>query len=88
MSARIDRSWTASVEPNLTAIGEVDHLAILPLVERVSPMPQLQGEPGVSYLLRVGRTTLLFDTGLNRRGRDPFGSRPERRRPAHGPPAA
>ena len=66
-SSRIERSWTAAVEPRLSAIGEVDDLTIVPLVERLSPTSQLRGEPGVSYLLRAGQTTLLFDTALNRR---------------------
>jgi len=66
-SSRIERSWTAAVEPKLSAIGEVDDLTIVPLVERLSPTSQLRGEPGVSYLLRAGGTTLLFDTALNRR---------------------
>ena len=64
---RIERSWTTAVERKLDAIGEVDDLMVVPLVERLTPMQQLLGEPGVSYLLRAGKTTLLFDTGLNRR---------------------
>jgi 7,8-dihydropterin-6-yl-methyl-4-(beta-D-ribofuranosyl)aminobenzene 5'-phosphate synthase len=68
-TSRIERSWLADVEPMLTAIGEVDQLAILPLVERLVSVEGLVGEPGVSYLLRAGTTTLLFDSGLNRRGR-------------------
>jgi 7,8-dihydropterin-6-yl-methyl-4-(beta-D-ribofuranosyl)aminobenzene 5'-phosphate synthase len=46
----------------------VDELSILPVVERLVPSEPLVGEPGVSYLLRAGQTTFLFDSGLNRRG--------------------
>jgi len=66
--ARVERSWLAQVEPKLTSIGEVDELSILPLVERLVPSDPLAGEAGVSYLVRAGGTTLLFDAGFNRKG--------------------
>jgi 7,8-dihydropterin-6-yl-methyl-4-(beta-D-ribofuranosyl)aminobenzene 5'-phosphate synthase len=65
--SRIEHSWLTDVAPKLTSIGEVDRLSILPLVERLVPSDGLTGEPGVSYLLRAGATTLLFDSGLNLR---------------------
>jgi hypothetical protein len=60
---RIERSWVTEVAPKLTSIGEVDQLSIILLVERLVPLERLLGEPGVSYLLRAGPTTLLFDSG-------------------------
>jgi 7,8-dihydropterin-6-yl-methyl-4-(beta-D-ribofuranosyl)aminobenzene 5'-phosphate synthase len=63
------------VAPRLTQIGEVDEVSILPLVERLVPEDlqhrgeRLRGEPGVSYLIRAGKTTLLFDVGFNPRAR-------------------
>jgi 7,8-dihydropterin-6-yl-methyl-4-(beta-D-ribofuranosyl)aminobenzene 5'-phosphate synthase len=66
--SRIERSWLAPAEPKLMPIGEVDRLSILPLVERLVPSEELKGEAGVCYLVRAGRTTLLFDSGLNMRG--------------------
>jgi len=63
------------VAPRLTQIGEVDWVSILPLVERLVPESpegfgtRLGGEPGVAYLIRTDRTTLLFDVGLNPRAR-------------------
>ena len=66
--SRVERSWLPQVESKLTSIGEVDELSILPVVERLVPSESLMGEPGVSYLLRAGATTLLFDCGLNRKG--------------------
>ena len=66
--SRIERSWMPEVDSKLTSIGEVDQVSILPLVERLAPSESLFGEPGVSYLLRAGQTTLLFDAGLNRKG--------------------
>jgi 7,8-dihydropterin-6-yl-methyl-4-(beta-D-ribofuranosyl)aminobenzene 5'-phosphate synthase len=68
-----DRAWARQVEPRLTQLGEVDQVTILPVVERLTregPLSdRLRGEPGVSYLVRAGGTTLLFDTGFNMRGR-------------------
>jgi 7,8-dihydropterin-6-yl-methyl-4-(beta-D-ribofuranosyl)aminobenzene 5'-phosphate synthase len=55
--------------PKLNSIGEVDQLTIMPLVERLTSAEQLAGEPGVAYLVRAGNTTLLFDSGLNPRGK-------------------
>lgn len=67
--ARIEASWLRQVEPRLSSIGEVDQLTIVPLVERLVTSSQLTGELGLSYLLDTGQTRLLFDSGLNARGR-------------------
>ncbi len=55
---RLERSWLRAVGPKLSAIGEVEHLSILPLVERLVPDGDLEGEPGVAYLVRADGTTL------------------------------
>lgn len=60
---RIERAWLVDI----AAIGEVDELSIVPVVERLASRAELQGEPGVSYVLRAGSTRLLFGTGLNAR---------------------
>ena len=65
-AARADRSWPAQVGAGLRALGEVDEVSILPLVERLTPDGSgLAGEPGVSYLVRAGGTRVLFDSGLS-----------------------
>jgi 7,8-dihydropterin-6-yl-methyl-4-(beta-D-ribofuranosyl)aminobenzene 5'-phosphate synthase len=71
-TAGADRSWAAQVDRRLTDLGEVDEVSILPLVERLTPGDggPLRGEPGLSYLIRAGGSTLVFDTGLNLRGAD------------------
>lgn len=66
---RLERSWLGAVGPKLSSIGEVEHLSILPLVERLVPGAELDGEPGVCYLVRADGTTLLFDAGFNQRHR-------------------
>jgi 7,8-dihydropterin-6-yl-methyl-4-(beta-D-ribofuranosyl)aminobenzene 5'-phosphate synthase len=66
--AAADRAWTVPVERRLSDLGEVDEVTILPLVERLTAGDQLHGEAGLSYLVRAGAGTLLFDTGLNLRG--------------------
>ena len=71
-TAGADRAWATQVERRLTDLGEVDELTILPLVERLvaGDGAPSQGEPGLSYLVRAGGGTLVFDTGLNLRGAD------------------
>jgi 7,8-dihydropterin-6-yl-methyl-4-(beta-D-ribofuranosyl)aminobenzene 5'-phosphate synthase len=66
---RLESSSLEAVSQSLSAIGEVEHLSILPLVERLVPGGGLEGEPGVSYLLRADGTNLLFDAGFNPRHR-------------------
>jgi len=60
-----DHAWHRQVEPRLTDIGEVESVSILPLVERLTLGGALQGEAGVSYLVRAGGTRVLFDSGLS-----------------------
>lgn len=70
--AAADRDWQRRVESRLRDIGEVDEVTVRPLVERLTigdpRHSRLRGEAGLSYLVRAGDTTLLFDTGLNLRG--------------------
>lgn len=72
--AAADRDWQGRVESRLSDIGEVDEVTIRPLVERLTigdaRHSRLRGEPGLSYLVQAGDTTILFDTGLNLRGDD------------------
>jgi hypothetical protein len=67
-------SWLAHTASKLNSVGEVEQVSILPLVEHLTSSHEYRGEPGVSYLLRADRTTLLFDAGLNARGKDPIGA--------------
>ena len=72
--AAADRDWQGRVESRLRDLGEVDDVTILPLVERQTignpHSSRLRGEAGLSYLVRAGDTTLVFDTGLNLRADD------------------
>ena len=40
---RLERSWLQGVDQRLSAIGEVERVSILPLVERLSPDDKLVG---------------------------------------------
>ena len=65
-AARADRCWPVQIEAGLRDVGEVDELSVLPLVERLTREGSgLAGEPGVSYLVRAGRSQVLFDSGLS-----------------------
>jgi 7,8-dihydropterin-6-yl-methyl-4-(beta-D-ribofuranosyl)aminobenzene 5'-phosphate synthase len=63
--AEVRRRLADTTYQRLGDLGSVDTLCVLPLVDRRAGRPGLRGEPGVSYLIRAGRETLLFDTGLN-----------------------
>lgn len=67
----VDRAWTATPAAGLADFGATRRLEILPLVDWSVAAPGLQGEAGVSYLIRTDRNTILFDVGLNARGSDP-----------------
>src|SRR5215472_1272050 len=46
----------------------VKSLEVLPLIDWYAARVDLEMESGVSYLVRAGDTTILFDLGLNRKG--------------------
>ncbi|HEY81519.1 MAG TPA: MBL fold metallo-hydrolase [Caldilineae bacterium] len=69
---RAEAVWEASRFPKLDDVGAVKRLSILPLIDWYAADPDyLEGEPGVSYLIRADDVTILFDLGLNRRGEHP-----------------
>ena len=68
---RADEAWAAARYPKLEAVGAVKHLTILPLIDWYTARDDLIGEPGVSYLVRAGDTTILFDLGYNMQNEHP-----------------
>lgn len=67
----VETEWRAYKPPQITNLGATNTLAILPLVNWHTAQDQLQGEMGVSYLIRTDAETVLFDVGQNTRGTDP-----------------
>jgi 7,8-dihydropterin-6-yl-methyl-4-(beta-D-ribofuranosyl)aminobenzene 5'-phosphate synthase len=63
---RAEQVWAMSRYPVMEDIGSVKQLSILPLIDWYTASDDLEGEPGVSYLIRADDTTILFDMGLNR----------------------
>jgi 7,8-dihydropterin-6-yl-methyl-4-(beta-D-ribofuranosyl)aminobenzene 5'-phosphate synthase len=61
---RAGKHIVSELDARLADLGEVEGLSVLPLVERHTLHGGLRGEPGVSYLVRAGGLTVLFDTGL------------------------
>lgn len=66
-----DLAWARSYHVPLQDVGTVESLTILPLIDFYPARPHLKGEPGVSYLIRAGETTILFDVGFNPRALHP-----------------
>ncbi len=52
-------------------LGATSSLVVLPLVERNAVSPLYASEPGVSYLVKTDRNTILFDVGANANGEEP-----------------
>ncbi len=63
--------WRASQYPKMGDIGSVKRLSILPLIDWYTASDDLEGEAGVSYLIRADDTTILFDMGLNKNQEHP-----------------
>jgi 7,8-dihydropterin-6-yl-methyl-4-(beta-D-ribofuranosyl)aminobenzene 5'-phosphate synthase len=71
---RADRIWFESRYLKLQGLGAVKKLTIIPLIDFYTSEHngrQLQGEPGVSYLVRADDTTILMDVGYNLRDEHP-----------------
>jgi 7,8-dihydropterin-6-yl-methyl-4-(beta-D-ribofuranosyl)aminobenzene 5'-phosphate synthase len=56
----------------LDSAGSVPFLRLLPLVDAAASRAGLAKEGGVSYLVDAGDARVLFDLGLNKRGRNPW----------------
>jgi 7,8-dihydropterin-6-yl-methyl-4-(beta-D-ribofuranosyl)aminobenzene 5'-phosphate synthase len=69
--AEVERLWAEPAPPTITEPSSVTSLSVLPLVDYYAAGDDLVGEPGVSYLVRAGDTTVLFDVGLNHKKASP-----------------
>ena len=63
-----DAAWAAARPAGLTGIGSVARLRVLPLVEADAVSDDLRRGIGVSYLVRAGDETILFDVAGNPAG--------------------
>jgi 7,8-dihydropterin-6-yl-methyl-4-(beta-D-ribofuranosyl)aminobenzene 5'-phosphate synthase len=66
-----ERLWNDYVPRPFEHPATVKTLSVLPLVDFYTRDGSLQGEAGVSYLVKADDTTILFDVGLNRKGASP-----------------
>ncbi len=55
----------------LSGIGQVDSLTVIPLVDFYAVDNSYKTEEGVSYLIKAGSSTILFDLGYNKRDEHP-----------------
>ncbi len=49
----------------ISPFGSVQNVSVLPIIDFYSDTERLKTEPGVSYLIRTDRTTILMDVGYN-----------------------
>ncbi|HNX23275.1 MAG TPA: MBL fold metallo-hydrolase [Spirochaetota bacterium] len=52
-------------------MGQVDSLTITPLIDYYASDDDYRTEEGVSYLIKTGSTTILFDLGFNKKNEHP-----------------
>lgn len=62
---RAARAWREEKVQKLSGVGTTSSLAILPLVDWFVARPGLEGEAGVSFLVKTDENTILLDVGLN-----------------------
>lgn len=68
---KAEKSWQNNHYAKITDAGTVKKLTILPLIDWYTATDDLEGESGVSYLIKADDTTILFDTGLNAHNEHP-----------------
>ncbi|MBN1651958.1 MAG: MBL fold metallo-hydrolase [Bacteroidales bacterium] len=67
----IDSEWeSANISP-LKAYGRTKKLEIIPLIDWKTKSDDLNGEAGVSYLIKTDENTILFDVGFNHTQKNP-----------------
>lgn len=64
-AALIEQEWQARTPQPLADFGSTRTLVVIPIVNQRAK-PGLRAEPGVSYLVKTDRHTVLFDLGFNR----------------------
>ncbi len=67
----IELQWSNRIVNQIPAFGSTQTLSILPLVNWHTKNTSLQGEAGVSYLIKTDQHTILFDVGFNRNQSSP-----------------
>ncbi len=67
---RAEKDWRRVQVDKLLGVGSTRTLSILPLVDWYAAK-DLQGEPGVSFLIKTDLNTILLDVGLNLSESDP-----------------
>jgi len=67
----IAAEWSRAQPNPIGDFGSTKTLSILPLVNWHTRDNSLQGEAGVSYLIKTDHNTLLFDVGFNKGGNSP-----------------
>lgn len=68
---RVHREYPNRYDKVIKNLGEVNQLKITPIVDFYAIDDSYKTEPGVSYLIEADDTTILMDTGFNRKKEHP-----------------
>lgn len=67
----ITTEWeSADIKP-FADFSSTKKLEIIPLIDWLTSSEEFIGEPGVSYLIKTDKTSILFDVGFNRAAKNP-----------------
>src|SRR5687768_5957380 len=69
--AKANEEFENYVPPKITDWGTVDQVSITPLIDWHAASSAFKTESGVSYLIKAGHHTIIFDLGLNLEEEDP-----------------
>ncbi|MCD6180090.1 MAG: MBL fold metallo-hydrolase [Bacteroidales bacterium] len=67
----IQDEWNSATIKPVEGFGSTKKLEIIPLIDWLTVSDDFIGEPGVSYLIKTDKSTILFDVGFNKAGTIP-----------------
>ena len=68
---KIKNEWNTSNINPFRDSGSTNKLEVIPIIDWLTKSDEFIGEPGVSYLIKTGETSILFDVGFNKEGKSP-----------------
>ncbi|MCC6815931.1 MAG: MBL fold metallo-hydrolase [Saprospiraceae bacterium] len=69
--AKADTEFNNYIPPKISNWGTVDSVLIIPLIDWHAENSNFKTEAGVSYLIKAGNQTILFDLGYNAKEEEP-----------------
>ncbi len=68
---RVHEKYPNRYDVKIKKFGTVKNLSVTPIIDYYSVDPEFRTEPGVSYWIEADNTTILLDTGFNKKKEHP-----------------